>query len=116
MVEISKVQEPITDSPWFWVYLFATAALILLTLFRPKLELRQQGIDRKNFARQQVAQSDTSDWETAEPAKAFTLVPLYIVLGFVVCLGWGQLWYSRYRSSTISTNSASESLPETESD
>jgi hypothetical protein len=54
----SRVQPPpLTDSPWFWAYVFACGGLIALLLMGPKYTARQSQIDKKNERRLQVAQS-----------------------------------------------------------
>lgn len=48
---------PITDSPWFWVCLFAAAALIGLALISSKYGKRQAQIEREFQGRQRAAQN-----------------------------------------------------------
>lgn len=95
-------REPLTDSPWFWVYLFATTALILLVVFRPKLESRQASIERQHQAREMAWPDNQAADAEHKPVAATgdTVVGLrylYWVLGLLVLLGWVRLWYVRYR-------------------
>ncbi len=95
-------QEPITDSPWFWLYLFATFALILLIVFQGKLDIRQANIERQHQARQLANQpADTaSDAPVAVSSPGDTLIGwnyLVWVLGVLVAVGWIRLWYVRFR-------------------
>ena len=53
----SRPPPPVTDSPWFWAYVFACGGLIALLLMGPKYTARQSQIDKKNERRLQVAQS-----------------------------------------------------------
>lgn len=95
-------QEPITDSPWFWLYLFATFALILLIAFQWKLDVRQANIERQHQARQLANQPD--EIATEEPVTVSspgnTLIGwnyLVAVLAVLVAVGWVRLWYVRFR-------------------
>lgn len=106
MISPAGRNEPLTDSPWFWVYLFATTALILLVVFRPKLEIRQASIERQHQARERAwtkAPAPNSPSEAPPDAVStpgdtvIGLHYLYWVLGFLVLLGWVRLWYVRYR-------------------
>lgn len=100
-------QEPITDSPWFWLYLFATTALILLVVFRSKLDIRQAEIERQYQARElatqvQDGQSDAArgDHPVSVSTPENTLIGwnyIYVVLGLLVSVGWVRLWYVRFR-------------------
>lgn len=44
--QVSKMT-PLTDSPWFWLYVFATVGLGLLVLVGPKWIERQVGLDQR---------------------------------------------------------------------
>jgi len=48
---------PLTDSPWFWLLLFATAALAALSVIGPKHLWRQARIERMQHARDVSRQS-----------------------------------------------------------
>lgn len=98
----SPQQEPITDSPWFWLYLFATVALILLIVFQGKLSIRQANIERQHQARQLANQSGEISIETpvtvSSPGNTVIgLNYLIAVLGVLVVIGWVRLWYVRFR-------------------
>ena len=92
--------EPITDSPWFWLYMFATFALIMLVIFRPKLDVRQADIEQQHQGRQMAAQPPTDGQVPAAHAPpGNTLVNwnyFYVVFGILVAIGWGRLWYVRF--------------------
>ncbi|RCS42165.1 hypothetical protein DTL42_20255 [Bremerella cremea] len=99
-------QEPITDSPWFWLYLFATTALILLVVFRSKLDIRQADIERQHQAREYMSQTlEDPAATTGEVPVAAVSTPdntligwnyIYVVLGVLVSVGWVRLWYVRF--------------------
>lgn len=96
-------QEPITDSPWFWLYLFATVALILLIVFQGKLNIRQANIERQHQARQIANQPDevASETPVVVSSPGNTLIGwnyLVAVLGLLVAVGWIRLWYVRFRN------------------
>lgn len=95
---------PISDSPWFWLYTFATFALVLLVLIGPKFEQRRALQERQEQGRmraQQVRQGKEPTIPLSEPGRTWlTLRPLYIVLGVLIALGWGTLWWQRWRART----------------
>jgi len=90
---------PLTDSPWFWVYLFGTAALIALALISPKFGPRQAQIEREYQGRTRAAQNLNG----VEPDLAMssaertliTLRPLFLALAGVTSLGWIVFWWTR---------------------
>ncbi len=45
----------LVDSPWFWLLVFANAALVGVTLIGPKYNRRQGAIERRYEARQEIA-------------------------------------------------------------
>ncbi|MHC2066971.1 hypothetical protein ACYFX5_05840 [Bremerella sp. T1] len=99
-------REPISDSPWFWLYLFATVALILLVVFRGKLDIRQANIERQHQARQisqqpgEAIDIDAESLDVSTPGD--TLIGwnyLIAVLGSLVAIGWIRLWYVRFRAT-----------------
>jgi len=88
--------QPITDSPWFWAYLFATAALIALALMGPKYSARQAQIEREFQGRQRAAQSMQGQEPTGQLSTAqrtlITLRPLFIGLAAVTVIAWIVFW------------------------
>jgi hypothetical protein len=109
----------ITDSPWYWVYLFATGALVALMLAGPKFAARQANIEQNQQSRIRAAQLVAGDEvDAAEDADTptstqITLWPLYIVLGIGLGFAWLNLIRNRLaakRQATAATSS-SEALP-----
>ena len=92
-------KKTITDSPWYWVYLFCTAGAVALLLAGPKFAARQAQIERNSEARLQVAQQvasqqiNVAEQEGEQPTSTrITLWPLYVALGFVLSVAWFNLW------------------------
>ena len=101
MTSESQEKPALTDSPWFWLYIFATAGLVALTVMGPKYKSRQALEERKYQARlraremadQGVATTNLSD----EEHLIITLQPLYVALGALFVGGWVLLWHHRFR-------------------
>jgi len=90
---------PLTDSPWFWVYLFGTAALIGLALISPKFGPRQAQIEREYQGRTRAAQNLNGvepDVAMSSAERTFvTLRPLFLTLAGISSLGWIVFWWTR---------------------
>jgi hypothetical protein len=93
---------PITDSPWFWVYLFATAALAALALVAPKFEVRQAQVERSIQGRQRAVQSLSSEAPSvpvSQPGDTrLTLQPLFLVMAAAAIIGWIVVWRRHWRA------------------
>ena len=106
-------QSAVTDSPWFWVLLFALMALVLLVAIGRKYERRQANIERNYQGRSRVAERVTREGENnlpqterieeqdaqreyATPGNQLIPVwPLAILLGLIsIVAGW-MLYRSR---------------------
>jgi hypothetical protein len=98
----SSPREPLSESPWFWAYLFATAALVALFLAGPKYERRQPQLERQFSARQRAGQvvvgPDGAVPLSTRERLIISLRPMYVVLGVLLLAAWLGLWYQRYRS------------------
>jgi len=114
------VRGSITESPWYWVYLFCTAGLIALMLVGPRFSGRQVQIERNAEARQRAAQlvagrnSDALP-EPGPPLESASgtrirLWPLYVVLGCLLGVAWLNLWRHR-RPAPRALVSAAEEAP-----
>jgi hypothetical protein len=90
---------PLTDSPWLWVYLFGTAALIALALAVPKFGPRQAQIEREYQGRTRAAQNlNGVEPDVAMSSAERTLVtlrPLFLTLAGITSLGWIVFWWTR---------------------
>jgi hypothetical protein len=92
---------PVTDSPWFWAYLFGTAALIALALAGPKFGPRQAQIEREYQGRTRAAQNlngiePSLQMSTAERTLV-TLRPLFLGLAALTSVAWIVFWWTRRR-------------------
>lgn len=92
---------PVTDSPWFWAYLFASGGLVALFLAGPRYVDRQPQIERQFKARQEGGQVVAGENGPIAPSTSermiLPLTPLYMVLAVLLCLAWAGLWYQRFR-------------------
>jgi hypothetical protein len=96
-----------TDSPWFWVYLFTTAALIALALIGPKFAARQAQIEREFQGRQRAAQNirgqePTGTLSTAERT-LISLRPLFFGLAAITAIAWIVFYRSRLMQQAAPT-------------
>jgi hypothetical protein len=104
----------ITDSPWFWAYLFGVAALVALALAGPKYGPRQAQIEREYQGRTRAAQNLNGvepdlEMSTAERTLV-TLRPLFMILAAVTMVGWGLFWWQwRARAETRAAAASSTS-------
>ncbi|WP_425616138.1 hypothetical protein NA78x_006077 [Anatilimnocola sp. NA78] len=102
-----------TDSPWFWAYLFGTAALIALFFAGGKFGPRQAQIEREYQARTRAAQQlngqePTMPLSTAERT-IVTLQPLWYLLAVVTVMGWILFWRSHRAAPSSALSSANSS-------
>ena len=92
---------PITDSPWFWAYLFGTCALIALALAAPKFSRRQVQIEREYQGRVRAAQNLNGQEPTVamstEGDTQITLQPLFAALAVLTIVAWLAFWWTRRR-------------------
>lgn len=85
------------ESPWYWIYVFATGALIALMLLGWKFGPRQAQIENK-FLGHEAAAERAAGGEPAERELSTSddtmigLTPLYIVLGVVFVVAWIAVW------------------------
>ncbi len=97
-----------TDSPWFWAYLFTTAALIALALIGPKFAERQAQIEREFQGRQRAAQNTHGQEPTGRLSTAeqtlITLRPLFFGLAAITTIAWIVFYRSRVMTHAPSTS------------
>lgn len=97
-----SVRPPVTDSPWFWICTFATAALLGLTAAQPKYGKRQAQIEKQYQGREfSVRGRPGAESPVPYSTPEETLVglgPLFWVFGIAVAVGWAAFWRQRFRS------------------
>lgn len=90
--DVSQKHEPaFSDSPWFWAYLFAVAALIGLALISPKYSRRQAQLENQFEGRQGAVGNVPLDSNEEAPPR-ITLQPLYFGLAAVTVVVWLLHW------------------------
>jgi len=102
---MAATRRSMTDSPWFWVYLFTTAGLIALALIGPKFAERQAQIEREYQGRQRAAQQAQGEEPTGELSTAertlITLRPLFLGLAAITIIAWIVTWMSSRRTRLL---------------
>ena len=93
-------KKSITESPWYWVYLFSTAVLIAIVLLGPKI-IERQTIDERNYqARQRTYQQASGEQPdiplSTNDNQLITLQPLIITFAIVLAVSWITLWYKHF--------------------
>jgi hypothetical protein len=95
----STTRPSLTDSPWFWAYVFGAAALVALFAANFKFGPRQAQIEREFQARTRAAQKmngqEPSIKLSTPQNTLITLGPLWIVLAVITLVGWFLFWQSR---------------------
>ena len=100
----SQPRDRLVDSPWFWLCLFASVAVMGLVAIGPKYRQREARIETQLRMRDHLARGDQSianSTDEAEPAVATeedlirSTGPLIWILSGAVAVGWGLLFYSR---------------------
>ena len=91
----------LSDSPWFWTYLFGTFALVALVVIGPKYAHRQSQLERQFQARERsglvVPRSDADEPLSTPEETIISLAPLYLITGTIVIAGWILLWWTHWR-------------------
>jgi hypothetical protein len=104
-----------SDSPWFWAYLFGTAALLALALAGPKFGPRQAQIEREYQGRTRATQNLNNVEPNLEMSTAqrtlITLRPLFLGLAALTTVAWIAFWISRRRGISTSANGSVGASP-----
>lgn len=121
----TRSRKSVTDSPWFWLYVFCSAGLIALFLMGPKYGPRQAQIERKYQGREQAmtpADDRPQDVHlSSSDDTVITLTPLYLLLGTVFVISWFMLWKTHFRvarqqkSSPLPSNSSTSNSSQSRS-
>ena len=96
-----SAQPKLSDSPWFWVYLFGAAALIAMFLIGNKADTVQAQRDG-NFTRRQASLDRQAGKTLADPQPAAAAEPgderyvdftiFYGIIGAVTVFAWVMHW------------------------
>jgi hypothetical protein len=104
-----------TDSPWFWAYLFGTGALIALAMASPKFSGRQTQEEQKFQGRERAAQymagAEMTGEVSTEDDRRVTLRPLFIGMAAITTIAWVVFWTSRRRAAAAQDNGSPASGP-----
>ncbi len=91
--------ESITDSPWYWAYVFIAAALAILFVAQERIRTRQAQVENKSQGRQRAARSLAGQQpSTPLSTPSNTLVqlwPLFVTLSVLLCVtmfGLSRRW------------------------
>ena len=111
----TELQPPLTDSPWFWLYLFSTFGLIVAIVFAPKITTRQRELDLEATAKRRsfddISRRENLSLEKTDPTELiddtgqgpvtssfkFRFYTLLFILGVLTAGGWAGLWWRRFR-------------------
>ena len=102
---------PLSDSPWFWAYLFGTAALIALFLGRASLSRSPGAAGTSVFGATVLGASGRGSQRprSAVVGRAddhFRSVRLYAIMAILLAIAWGGLWYQRFRRRQLPPSAA----------
>ncbi len=89
----------VTESPWFWGYLFGMFALVALSFAGPKFAARQSQLEQQFQGHEramQIRSGDEPNIELSTPENTIiTLWPLYAGLSAATVIAWGVFWWTR---------------------
>jgi hypothetical protein len=101
----------VTESPWFWGYMFGMFALVALSFAGPKFAARQSQLEQQfqgHERAQQIRSGDEPDIALSTPDNTIiTLWPLYTGLSAATVIAWAVFWWTRRRtpiSGSVSTS------------
>lgn len=101
---MNSAKPPVTDSPWFWACLFASAGLVVLWYFSGQYEQRQLRIERQGQARMRAAEIAAEGEARTEVSTAdnmrLPLRPIFIILALLVVVAWAMFWRQRGQASS----------------
>ncbi len=89
-----------TDSPWFWLGIFLTGALVALVLTEPKFRWRQPQLERQFQARERSGQAVSAYGGPRELSQTgqmmLTLRPLVYFLVALLAGSTISFWFARW--------------------
>jgi hypothetical protein len=99
-----KTNEPLTDSPWFWLIVFTCGGLAALILTLPKYSWRQPQIERQYQAREisgmSVSPADGRQALSQPGNPMLTLQPLFQFLVITLVVYTILFWWIRKRRAS----------------
>ena len=94
----------VTESPWFWGYMFGMFALVALSFAGPKFAARQAQLEKQFQGRERALQIRRGEEPSIELSTTedtiITLWPLYAGLSAATVVAWGVFWWTRRRNSS----------------
>jgi len=98
----------LSDSPWFWAYLFGVAALIGAVLVAPKYGQRQAQIEREYQGRERALElqhGQAPQGQLSTPRQTIIpLRPLLVAVAIATAGAWLLFWRSRQVSRPVSAS------------
>ena len=89
----------LTDSPWFWAFLFALVSLAGIGLIAPKFDVRQRQIEGRFLGRQQAAEERARRVAGLPPIDLAVapgrIVPLWTLATLAALAAGGSGWMLR---------------------
>jgi hypothetical protein len=109
-------RKSIFESPWYWLYLFATGALIALLLLGWKFGPRQAQIENKYLGHEAAAEREAgaspAERELSTPEDTMiNLTPLYVILAVVFVVAWIAVWRQIFRRPGKANASGADPSP-----
>lgn len=104
---------PLTDSPWFWLFLFGLAGVAALAAIGPKYVRRQAKIEQQYYAREEILRRQVERpaeagakraEDKAAPGRGELLIPLWpvvaVLLGLLLAASGVWAVFGRERRTT----------------
>jgi hypothetical protein len=92
----------VTESAWFWAYLFGMFALVALSFAGPKFAARQAQLEQQFQGREramQIGNGEEPSMELSPPRNTIvTLWPLYAGLSGATVMAWVVFWWNRRKT------------------
>ena len=101
MTDGPSTRQKLTDSPYYWTYLFCTMGLAILIFMGPKIRARQAQIEQNYQGRQRAVErlqgSEPTTPVSTPENNQLQLGPLIVCLVVILCIAWARLWWTHFR-------------------